>query len=160
MQHVVPAPEGSLPEKAITIKPSNTKSKTKLKRSQIVIFLLTALLYALNHSLRTVWGYVKPYFSKANTYYTSSRLGVIDFSFALSYAVGQYVNGSLADRLDVKVILFVGSVVAIIGFCLMASVEAFLTLDNLVLDASAFVLNGLGQSTVMILGVFWPAKLY
>ena len=67
---------------------STNHEKTKFKRSQIIVFLLPALLYALNHSLRTVWGYAKPYFSKANTYYTSSRVGVIDFAFAVSYAVG------------------------------------------------------------------------
>lgn len=138
------------PEKTIETKRSKAQNKgPKIKRSQVVIFLLTALLYALNHGLRTVWGYTKPYLSKANTYYTSSRLGVIDFAFAVSYASGQYINGSLADRLNVKVILFVGSVLAIVGLCLLASVEAFLALDSLVLDVFAFVLNGLGQSAVI-----------
>lgn len=138
---------------------STIKEKTKFKRSQIIIFLLTALLYALNHSLRTVWGYAKPYISKYNAYYTSGRLGVIDFAFAVSYAVGQFFNGPLADRMNVKIILFVGSTIAIIGLCLLASVEAFLKLDNLVLDAFAFVLNGLGQSTVIIFTVLRGAKL-
>ena len=149
MEHVKLPSELNPSEQSTVVAPSTTlKEKIRFKRSQVVVLVLTALLYALNHSLRTVWGYAKPYFSKSNSYYTSSKLGIIDFSFAASYAVGQYVNGSLADRLNVKVILFVGSVVAIIGLCLLVSIEAFLALDRIFLDAFAFVLNGLGQSTV------------
>lgn len=150
MQHAKLRNELNASEQSTIVASTTTQEKYRFKRSQVVILVLTALLYALNHSLRTVWGYAKPYFSKSNTYYTSSKLGIIDFSFAASYAVGQYVNGSLADRLNVKVILFIGSAVAIIGLCLLASVEAFLALDNIFLDAFAFVLNGLGQSTVRI----------
>lgn len=149
MDHAKLPNEPNPSELSTIVSPSPpTQEKTDFKRYQIVIFVLTALLYAFNHALRTVWGYAKPYFSEANTFYTSSRLGIIDFVFAVSYAVGQYINGSLADRKNVKVILFVGSVVAIAGLCLLTSVEAFLALDNLVLDSFAFLLNGLGQSTV------------
>lgn len=117
------------------------------RRNQIIVLFLTAIVYALNHSLRTVWGYAKPYLTKSNSYYTNPTLGYLDFSLTGAYAIGQYMNGSIGGWINVKLLLLIGSLCSIIGLSLFAGIEGFLSLNNYFVDFYAFIFTGLGQST-------------
>ena len=129
-----------------TSKPTEYKS---FPTYQKIAFLLTFLLYCFSHAARTVWGYVKPTMLLENPYYTSSKLGYIDTIFMSSYAVGQYFNGWLGDRVNLKIFLFVGTLFATTGLSLFGYLQGFYHMNSLALAAILFVLNGLGQSTVM-----------
>ena len=121
---------------------------------QIRAFLLTASLYSFVHALRTTWGYCKPYLGDSNPYYSNLRLGGLDLAFMISYAIGQFGNGWLGDRVNLKISLSVGTVSAVLAICLFGVFEGFLNLSNIFLDVVTFVVNGLGQSAVDIL-CFW-----
>lgn len=118
----------------------------KLEFYKYLAFISTAVLYSLSHASRTVWGYSKPYVR--DDFYTSSRLGILDFSFMAAYAVGQYMNGWLGDRVNLKLFLFVGMTFASTGLSLFGYLEGILHLQLFYVAILVFVLNGLGQSTV------------
>lgn len=136
-----------IPNKARSSSPYTQESK-RFYFYQYLAFFLTAFLYSMSHALRTSWGYVKSDLLDANTYYTSAKLGILDFSFTISYAIGQYVNGWLGDRVNLKVFLFGGTVFAITGACLFGYLEGVVLMNNLAVGILLFVINGLGQSTV------------
>ena len=123
-------------------------SRKKITFYKYFAFIMSATLYAMSHATRTVWGYSKPYIK--SEFYTSSLLGVLDFAFMFAYAIGQYLNGWLGDRVNLKLFLFLGMSGATTGLCLFGYLEGVLHLQNLFLAVSVFVLNGLGQSTVII----------
>lgn len=128
-----------------------TKLKTMNKRFvkyQYLAFIMTAVLYSLSHATRTIWGYSKPYIK--DDYYTSSRLGIIDFSFMAAYAIGQYLNGWLGDRVNLKLFLLLGLSSAATGLSLFGYLEGILRIQMFYVAILVFVLNGLGQSTVKI----------
>lgn len=132
---------------------SETKPQAKSSRKyfayQLLAFFFTALLYSLSHALRTVWGYVKPtIIANDPDYFSTSKLGTLDFTFMMAYAIGQYVNGYLGDRINLKVFLTAGMGIACTGLSLFAYLEGFAHVHNIFLDMFAFILNGLGQSTV------------
>lgn len=115
---------------------------------QLIAFFLTALVYTLSHASRTVWGYAKPYLSTAEPYFTSGKLGVIDFTFMASYAIGQYISGWLGDRVNLKVFVCSGITFAMTALCLFGFLEGFLLINSLPVALILFISNGLGQSTV------------
>lgn len=130
--------------------------KNKTKRKQIIVLCLTAIFYALNHALRTVWGYAKPYLADSNSYYANPTLGYLDFSLTGAYAVGQYMNGTIGGWVNVKILLLAGSMFSIIGLCLFAGIEGFMSLNNYFVDFYAFIFTGLGQSTVKVIKIYLP----
>ena len=112
-------------------------------------FILTALLYAVSHASRTVYGYVKPYV-KEDQGYTNGELGLIDFTFMAAYAIGQYVNGWLGDRINTKISLGVGMIAAATGLSLFGYLEGVRAIGFFAVDLLVFIINGLGQSTVRL----------
>jgi sugar phosphate permease len=118
---------------------------------KIAAFFLTALVYSISHASRTVWGYVKPYLSTEDPYYTSGKLGILDFSFMASYAIGQYISGWLGDRVNLKVFVCSGLTCAMTALCLFGCLEGFLLIDSLTIAMFLFIFNGFGQSTVFFL---------
>lgn len=126
-----------------------TKETKEHYRHKLTAFFLTALLYALSHSARTVWGYIKTNLNETNSYYTTSKLGILDFTFMTSYAIGQYINGWLGDRVNLKIFLTAGMSCAAIGMSMFGYFEGFVHLNNIFIDMMMFILNGLGQSTVI-----------
>lgn len=134
-------------------------AKSKPKDNRFVIyqnsaFILTAVLYAISHASRTVYGYVKPYV-KEDQGYTNGQLGLIDFTFMSAYAIGQYVNGWLGDRINIKISLGVGMIAAATGLSLFGYLEGIRAIGFLTIDLLVFIVNGLGQSTVRFWWEFW-----
>ena len=127
------------------------KKSRKTFYYQLLAFFLTALVYTLSHASRTVWGYVKPYLSDADAYYTSGRLGVLDFTFMASYAIGQYISGWLGDRVNLKVFVCSGLTCAMAALSLFGFLEGFAMIDSLTVALFLFTFNGLGQSSVSFL---------
>jgi len=126
-------------------------AKSRPKDNRFVIyqysaFFLTAILYAISHASRTVYGYVK-HDIKSDPYFSDSHLGIIDFTFMSAYAIGQYVNGYLGDRINIKISLGVGLVCAALGLSLFGYLEGIKATHIFAVDLLVFIINGLGQST-------------
>lgn len=130
---------------------ANNKRKTYY---QAVAFLITALLYCSLHMSRTAWAYIKPSLLASDSYYSDQMLGFLDTCFLGFYAMGLYAAGWLGDRVNMKLFLGVGALLAMTGFCMFGFLEGTLRINNIFLDALFFIINGLGQATVLRFIVF------
>lgn len=127
----------------------NSRGKKKYFNYQVMAFFFTFCLYMLSHAARTVWGVTKKgLLRESGDYYTDSKLGILDFIFMLAYASGQFINGTLGDRVNIKVMLFLGMSSCIVGLSLFGYLEGVLQTKSLFVDAITFIFNGFGQSTV------------
>ena len=119
----------------------------RFRYEQAKVFLITVLLYCTWHASRTAWAYSKKGVKGSNSYFTDSKLGVLDMCFMLAYAFGQFYNGWLGDQSELKIFLAMGTVISILGyflFALLARIEAY----NLLIFSICFLLYGFGQSRV------------
>ncbi len=85
--------------------------------------------------------------------YSNLELGIIGSSLYLTYAVGKFVNGMLADRSDVRKFLPTGLI-------LSALANIFFALSFLVFTPGKFTFFGLPSATILlwILAFFWGAN--
>lgn len=127
-----------------SISPQKRKAALKYK---IIVFLITAFLYASLHSTRTSWAYAKPTISESINF-SKYYFGVLDSCFLGAYAIGLYLSGWLGDRVGLKYLLTLGLVSASLSFASFAVIEGLLKERSLYLDCFAFIIDGLGQSTV------------
>lgn len=125
----------------------STEKKRITLKYKIIVFLITAFLYAALHSTRTSWAYSKPAISE-NINFSKYYFGVLDSCFLTAYAIGLYLSGWLGDRVGLKYLLTLGLISAALSFSLFALIEGLLKERSLYLDSFAFIIDGLGQSTV------------
>lgn len=123
------------------------------RQKQIITFVITFLNYAAVHSCRTAWSYVKPSIkADASFGFGDTELGYLDFTFLSFYSVFLYINGSLADRFNLKGILIIGLSATCVAFGLTAVFGIF-KVNSLTAFIFAFAANGIAQSTA------WPSLL-
>ena len=140
-------PQPGLPASAPPVDgATDLDGERRLLRLQIRTFALTWLSYA------------SYYLTRKNLSVTKSRLhdglgvstielGIIDTAYLASYALGQFVNGALGDRIGSRRLIalgMLGSAAMALGFGLSSSVPLFLL---------CFALNGALQSTG------WPGNV-
>jgi len=142
-----PKVDSIIPIPKISEAPVQAKS-CKFTSYKYLAFFLTGLLYAFFHSLRTVWGYIKPSLKDKDPFYTSSKLGFLDLAFTVAYAIGLYISGWLGDRMNLKKFLAMGTLTAAISLAAFGVLEGFIEIEKMGIDVFAFIFNGLGQSTV------------
>jgi len=104
------------------------------------IFILTYITYASYYLARLNFSVVLPSLGES-LQYSKFTLGLIGAAFSISYAVGQFVNGQLADSFGAKRMI-------LIGLALSAVMNAlFGYVDLLVLLVLIWGINGYAQST-------------
>jgi sugar phosphate permease len=80
-------------------------------------------------------------------HYSRLTLGFIGGAFSITYAIGQFVNGRLVDRLGAKKIIILGLTLSAIANALFGYVDLF------VLMLFVWGINGYAQSTG------WPSAV-
>lgn len=124
-----------------------TSNDSKYRRYQIIVFSLTALLYASVHATRTSWAYSKRSILNT-TQFDNQALGILDFCFLSAYAIGLLFSGWIADRTNAKLFFSVGLLISALSYSSVGFLEGTLDMENIYAGAVAFVINGLGQATV------------
>jgi len=125
----------------------------RVKKYKRIVFTTTALLYATLHATRTSWAYSKPSISESMEF-SDYYFGTLDSSFLTSYAIGLYISGWLGDRMGLKYLITMGLVAASLSYSAICVIEGMFGLRSVVLDSAAFIIDGLGQSTVKLLSYF------
>lgn len=117
-----------------------------LLRLQLRTFALTWLSYASYYLTRKNLSVTKSRLHDGLGVSTT-ELGIIDTAYLASYALGQFINGALGDRIGSRRLIalgMLGSAAMALGFGLSSSVPLFLL---------CFALNGAMQSTG------WPGNV-
>ena len=110
------------------------------------IFLYTAIAYMSLHSIRTGWSYIKADFQNESQF-SPYFIGTMDLLFLLSYAIGLFINGSLGDKIDLKIFLIIGLIGTFFSIMIF-SLYGFLNFYSPILISICFVSNGFFQSIV------------
>ncbi|MEG1497537.1 MAG: MFS transporter, partial [Clostridiales bacterium] len=95
-------------------KPTKMLYRNKLNGKQMAVFLCAITMYLFY------------YFSKSNLSvatspmqeafgFSSAEFGIILTTASIVYALGQFINGFLSDRLGAKIIFFIGAIGAVVG---------------------------------------------
>lgn len=109
-------------------------------------FLLTYLTYVAYYFSRLNFSIALPEI-ESNLQYTKATLGLIAAAFSLSYAVGQFVNGQLVDKIGAKRLILAGLTLSII----MSSIFGYVRDPFLLMVI--WTINGYAQSTG------WPSVI-
>lgn len=88
--------------------------KSFSKNSQITIFTLTYSAMLVRRSALEVWSLSKTQI-ESDLNFSSTLLGVYDTAYLLSYALGEYVNGYLCDKIGETLIVSIGLSTAGLG---------------------------------------------
>ena len=136
-------------------------NKAKLKFYSITTFFALYFLYGTFHACRTSWSMMKTEIAE-KTSFDKWTQGTFDTTFLISYASGLYIAGYVGDRIPLKLFLIGGTVIVFSGYMLFALFEGVWKFRIIPLDMLAFVINGIGQSTVRfhevrtnLLGLAW-----
>lgn len=120
--------------------PLDSTEERRAKALRARVFSLTWLSYASYYLTRKNFGVVKSRI-ESEVGVSMGMLGVIDTVYLAAYAVGQFVNGALGDRLGARRMIAAGMLVsAAMSWLFGASSAAGLFL-------LAFGVNGLAQAT-------------
>ena len=122
------------------------------KSHQIRVFLIMGFFYGALHISRTMWSYSKTQLNETS-YYNKENLGGLDTSFLTAYSIGLLFGGWISDRVNRKVYLIGGAILAMAAFAAFGYLEGVMESRVYILDTVLFLLNGLGQS------VGWPSCL-
>lgn len=110
------------------------------------VFLLVYLTYAFYYLGRLNFSIALPSIGE-DLHFSKFTLGLIGGAFSISYAVGHFLNGQLAERLGAKRII-------LLGLVLSAVMNAFFGyIDVLALIVVIWAINGYAQSTG------WPSAV-
>ncbi len=110
------------------------------KQVQWRIFALTYVTYAVYYLTRLNFSLALPSIAM-ELGYTKLTLGVIGGAFSISYAIGQFVNGQLAENIGAKRMI-------LMGLALTAAMNLiFGYTDLFILMVVAWSINGYAQST-------------
>mmetsp|Transcript_27066 Transcript_27066/g.33574 ORF Transcript_27066/g.33574 Transcript_27066/m.33574 type:complete len:143 (+) Transcript_27066:177-605(+) len=96
--------------------------KRKVLKYQALAFLLSYFSYASVHIYREFWSVAKPVIEDdPNKYHVGEQtLSNVDFTNFMIYGVTQFVNGVLADKLNLKILLPVVYVIQAVIYALIA----------------------------------------
>ncbi|KAL0358308.1 UNVERIFIED_CONTAM: putative glycerol-3-phosphate transporter 5 [Sesamum angustifolium] len=153
--------------------PSLAAPEKTLKFHQFLVLLLTFIAYAAFHASRKPPSIVKSILTVSDSdqdpsQFTGSpvhnktgwapfdrpggphRLGELDLSFLLAYAIGMYVSGHIGDKVDLRIFLTIGMVGSGI-FVILFGLGYFLDLHSLGVFVVIQVCCGLFQS------IGWPS---
>ena len=119
----------------------------KQQRHKIFVFIITACLYATVHACRTAWAYTKPSLTH-DLALNSASLSWLDSSFLCAYAIGLYLSGWLGDRIKLTSLLGRGMILTVISLSAFVIVFGLMEMQTLLVGMFAFIMTGLGQSTV------------
>lgn len=125
---------------------ADSDGERRLLRLQVRTFALTWLSYASYYLTRKNLSVTKSRLHDGLGVSTT-ELGIIDTAYLGSYALGQFINGALGDRIGSRRLIalgMLGSAAMALGFGLSSSVPLFLL---------CFALNGALQSTG------WPGNV-
>ena len=112
-------------------------------------FILTVLAYSALHAARTSWSNIQNNFN-ASQGTSKAQYGLINMVFLLCYSIGMYFSGWLGDKVNVKYLIFGGSVGTIISYGLVGLIGEYTNM-SFALILSLFAINGIFQSTVKII---------
>ncbi len=114
--------------------------KTPIVRWRARIFVLTWVCYAAYYLTRKNYAVALPEIIKEFGW-SKSDVGIVVTAYLASYAVGQFVNGVLGDRLGARRLIA-------LGFGLTAAMSIGLGMSGTIFMMTAFYgINGLAQST-------------
>ena len=131
-----------------------------MRKSRVIVFLLTFFSYAFYHASRKVFSAIKSEMGKRewlhSNYYDlddqAGMDGLLDTLFMLFYAIGLYISGYIGDRVDSAWLIAVGMgatsfVVFLFGF------GGLIGIHGLGYFATIWAINGAVQSTG------WPTNV-
>ena len=119
-----------------------------LKSQPRWVFTLTVLCMVGRHSGMEGWYMVKPQVSLASGF-SGTILGSIDTAFLISYAVGNFIGGSLGDQLSLRNVVGYSMLLTGLSYYCVVLLGLFEVYTSS-LYIALFTLNGLLQSAV------WP----
>lgn len=117
---------------------------TQMKKWRIVMFVCSWLTYATFYLTRKNYNVALPAFM-ADLDWSKTDVGIIGTAYLTVYAIGQFTNGTLADRFGPRIMIAVG-----IGLSAALSVGLGLT-GTIVMMATLYGVNGFAQS------MGWPS---
>lgn len=123
-----------------------TNKISEFSSANLKIFSFTAIAYLSLHSIRTGWSYVKVDFQNSSDF-SSYFIGTLDLLFLISYAVGLFINGSLGDRVDLKIFLII-CLIGTTASMMIFSFFGFLSFYSPIMIVLCFIGNGFFQSIV------------
>ncbi|KAK4404246.1 putative glycerol-3-phosphate transporter 5 [Sesamum angolense] len=149
--------------------PSLAAPEKTLKFHQFLVLLLTFIAYAAFHASRKPPSIVKSILTVSDSdqdpsQFTGSpvhnktgwapfdgpggphRLGELDLSFLLAYAIGMYVSGHIGDKVDLRIFLTIGMVGSGI-FVILFGLGYFLDLHSLVAVSNRDSVSWFGTAT-------------
>jgi OPA family sugar phosphate sensor protein UhpC-like MFS transporter len=91
--------------------PDLTEDKSRLKRLQWSVFLSVTVGYGLFYVCRLSISVVKKPLVDGNIL-TEKELGIIGSALFFSYAIGKFVNGFMADRVNIKRFMATGLIIS------------------------------------------------
>ena len=96
----------------------NKSEQTRYNRSKWAVFVAATIGYGLFYVCRLSLNVVKKPIVDAG-YLTETELGIVGSALFFSYAIGKFVNGFLADRVNVRYLMAGGLLVAtLVNFAL------------------------------------------
>ena len=90
---------------------NSSGGETKRYVFQAYIFVLTFFTYAILHTSREAWAFLKDKVDKSDgdgIGLSSDELGTIDMVFLIFYSLGLYISGVLGDNLNKKILIGFG----------------------------------------------------
>jgi len=125
---------------------------TRQRKHKIFVFIITAALYACVHACRTAWAYSKPSLA-TDLGLDNASSSWLDSSFLCAYALGLYLSGWLGDRIKLTSLLGIGMIFTVISLGSFVIIFGFMKIQTLLTGMLAFIVSGLGQSTVSLVYV-------
>ena len=131
----------------------NNKRGMKRYLFQSYIFVLTFFTYAILHTSREAWAFLKDKVDKDDgdgIGLSSDELGTIDMVFLIFYSLGLYISGVLGDNLNKKILIGFGYII-VCGSCIMIGMGGIWRIKTIWYYLIFFAINGIVQS------VGWPS---
>jgi len=120
--------------------PEPAAAEPRLRGWQLRVFGLLWGAYASYYLCRVNFAVAQPMLLKEFPSWTSAQIGTIPSTFALAYAVGQLVNGTLGQRYGARRMMTAALLIASASNLLMAFTSSLGAMRAL------WALNGWGQS--------------
>eukprot|EP01041_Mallomonas_annulata_P009717 gene9717-20204_t len=120
--------------------------------SQTSVFMITFWSYVSMHLVRKSFSVIKPSlielkFFDSNIYTSQSQMcGLIDTSFMLSYAIGLFISGPMADNINLRIFIFWGMFLSALTSALFG-IAGLLDIRNVFFYCILWTVNGLIQSS-------------
>ena len=122
------------------------------QNSLLTVFTLTYAAMVVRRSALEIWSLSKSQVG-SDLSLSSTIFGVYDTSYLLSYALGEYINGYLCDRIGESIVVSLGLATASIGLILVIptqmSILGFLNMGNMYVFCLLWIAQGYSHSAVI-----------